>query len=105
MDITISSDPSSETLVRQLSVFKSSYQEKFYKIKEFDNEIISLLKPEEIEKELEEISSREDRFLLIIAKLDRALSKVTPLESFSSLQNTPMKLEILQNLSKLNYLN
>ena len=105
MDITISSDPSSETLVRQLSVFKSSYQEKFYKIKEFDNEIISLLKPEEIEKELEEISSREDRFLLIIAKLDRTLSKVTPIESFSTLQNILMKLEILQKLSKLNYLN
>ena len=48
MDITISSDPSNETLVRQLTVFKSSYQEKINKIKEFDNEIISLLKPEEI---------------------------------------------------------
>ena len=105
MDITISSDPSNETLVRQLTVFKSSYQEKINKIKEFDNEIISLLKPEEIEKELEEISSREDRFLLIIAKLDQTLSKVTPIESFSTLQNILMKLEILQNLSKLNYLN
>ena len=44
-----------------------------------------MLKPEESEKELEEIILREDSFLLIFAKLDRALSKVPPIESFSTL--------------------
>ena len=44
-----------------------------------------MLKPEESEKELEEIIPREDNFLLIFAKLDRALSKVPPIEFFSTL--------------------
>ena len=34
----------------QLTVFKNSFQEKFNKIKELDDEIINLLKPEENEK-------------------------------------------------------
>ena len=84
-EITDSFDPNNETLVIQLTALKSSYQEKFNKIKELDNEIINLLKPEESEKELEEIILREDSFLLIFAKLDRALSKVPPIESFSTL--------------------
>ena len=84
-DIADSLDPSNETLVIQLTALKNSYQEKFNKIKELDNEIINLLKPEESEKELEEIIPREDNFLLIFAKLDRALSKVPPIESFSTL--------------------
>ena len=75
-EITDSFDPSNETLVIQLTVLKSSYQEKFNKIKELDNEIINLLKPEESEKE---IILREDSFLLIFPKLDRALSKVPPI--------------------------
>ena len=77
-DITDSFDLSNETLIIQLRALKNSYQEKFNKIKELDNEIINLLKPEESEKELEEII--EDSFLLIFAKLDRALSKVPPIE-------------------------
>ena len=84
-DITDSFDLSNETLIIQLTALKNSYQEKFNKIKELDNEIINLLKPEESEKELEEIIPREDNFLLIFAKLDRALSKVPPIESFSTL--------------------
>ena len=44
-----------------------------------------MLKPEESEKELKEIILREDSFLLIFAKLDRALSKVPPIESISTL--------------------
>ena len=44
-----------------------------------------MLKPEESEKELEEIIPREYNFLLIFAKLDRSLSKVPPVESFSTL--------------------
>ena len=82
-DITDSFNPSNKTLVIQLTVLKNSHQEKFNKIKELDNEIINLLKPEESEKELEEII--EDSFLLIFAKLDRALSKVPPIESISTL--------------------
>ena len=57
------------TLVMQLTAFKSSYQEEFNKIKELDNEIIHLLKPKESEKELEEIISSEDSFLLLFPKL------------------------------------
>ena len=68
----------------QLTALKNSYQEKFNKIKEIDNEIIKLLKPEESEKELEEIIPREDSFLLIFVKLDQTLSKVPPVESFST---------------------
>ena len=83
--ITDSFEPNNETLVIQLTALKNNYQEKFNKIKELDNEIINLLKPEESEKELEEIIPREDNFLLIFAKLDRALSKVPPIESFSTL--------------------
>ena len=78
-------DPSNETLVMQLTALKSSYQDKFNKIKEPDNEIINLLKPEESEKELEEVITREDSFLLIFAKLDRTLSRVSLIESFSTL--------------------
>ena len=44
-----------------------------------------MLKPEESEKELEEIIPREDSFLLIFVKLDQTLSKVPPVESFSTL--------------------
>ena len=69
-DITDSFDPSNETLITQLTAFKNSYQEKFNKIKELDNEIINLLKSEESEKELEEIMPREDSFSLRFAKLD-----------------------------------
>ena len=83
--ITDSFEPNNETLVIQLTALKNNYQEKFNKIKELDNEIINLLKPEESEKELEEIIPREDNFLLIFAKLDRALSKVPPIESISTL--------------------
>ena len=60
-DITDSFDPSNETLVIQLTALKNSYQEKFNKIKELDNEIINLLKPEESEKELEKIIPRKDQ--------------------------------------------
>ena len=35
---------------------KSSYHEKFSKIKQLNNKIINLLKPEKSEKELEEIT-------------------------------------------------
>ena len=83
--ITDSFEPNNETLVIQLTALKNNYQEKFNKIKELDNEIINLLKPEESEKELEKIIPREDNFLLIFAKLDRVLSKVPPVESFSTL--------------------
>ena len=47
-----------------------------------------MLKPEKREKELEEIISREDSFLILFAKLDQALSKVTPIEPFSTLSVT-----------------
>ena len=65
IDITDSFDPSNETLVIQLTALKNSYQEKFNKIKELDNEIINLLKPEESEKELEEIIPGEEFFTYI----------------------------------------
>ena len=68
-DITDGFDPCNETLVMQLTAFKSSYQEEFNKIKELNNEIIHLLKPKESEKELEEIISSEDSFLLLFPKL------------------------------------
>ena len=84
-DITNSFNPSNKTLVIQLTVLKNSHQEKFNKIKELDNEIINLLKPEESEKELEEIIPKENSFSLLFAKLDRALSKVPPIESISTL--------------------
>ena len=47
-----------------------------------------MLKLEESEKELEEIITREDTFLLIFAKLDRTFSKAAPIESFSTLSVT-----------------
>ena len=103
-DITDGFDPSNETLVMQLTAFKSSYQEEFNKIKELDNEIIHLLKPEEREKELEEIISSEDSFLLIFPKLLIFYIKFTYILRYE-LQKVPIKLEILQNLSQLNYLN
>ena len=103
-DITDGFDPSNETLVMQLTAFKSSYQEEFNKIKELDNEIIHLLKPEESEKELEEIISSEDSFLLIFPKLLIFYIKFTYILRYE-LQKVPIKLEILQNLSQLNYLN
>ena len=81
-------DPNNETFVIQLTAVntvKNSYQEKFNKIKELDNKITNLQKPEESEKELEEIILREDNFLLIFAKLDWAFSKVPPIESLSTL--------------------
>ena len=103
-DITDSFDPSNETLVMQLTAFKSSYQEEFNKIKELNNEIIHLLKPKESEKELEEIISSEDSFLLIFPKLLIFYIKFTYILRYE-LQKVPIKLEILQNLSQLNYLN
>ena len=103
-DITDGFDPSNETLVMQLTAFKSSYQEEFNKIKELDNEIIHLLKPKESEKELEEIISSEDSFLLIFPKLLIFYIKFTYILRYE-LQKVPIKLEILQNLSQLNYLN
>ena len=103
-DITDGFDPSNETLVMQFTAFKSSYQEEFNKIKELDNEIIHLLKPKESEKELEEIISSEDSFLLIFPKLLIFYIKFTYILRYE-LQKVPMKLEILQNLSQLNYLN
>ena len=54
-EITDSFVPNNETWVIQLTALKSSYQENFNKIKKFNNQIINLLKPEENEKELEEI--------------------------------------------------
>ena len=105
-DITDSFESNNETLVIQLTALNNSYQENFNKTKEIDNEIINLLKPEESEKNWRKLS-QEDCFLLVFAKLDRALSKVPPQNHFLSyqLQNIQVKLEILQNLSKLNYLN
>ena len=102
--ITDGFDPSNETLVMQLTAFKSSYQEEFNKIKELDNEIIHLLKPKESEKELEEIISSGDSFLLIFPKIFIFYIKFTYILRYE-LQKVPMKLEILQNLSQLNYLN
>ena len=100
-DITDGFDPSNETLVMQLTAFKSSYQEEFNKIKELDNEIIHLLKPKESEKELEEIISSGDSFLLIFPKIFIFYIKFTYILRYE-LQKVPMKLEILQNLSQKN---
>ena len=86
-DITDSFESNNETLVIQLTALNNSYQENFNKTKEIDNEIINLLKPEESEKNWRKLS-REDCFLLVFAKLDRALSKVPPIESFSELSVT-----------------
>ena len=49
---------------------------KFSKIKELDDKILNLLKPEEKEIELEEITYRDDKIMFTIAKLDRNLNKI-----------------------------
>ena len=48
----------------------------FSKIKELDDKILNLLKPEEQEIELEEIIYRDDKIMFTIAKLDRNLNKI-----------------------------
>ena len=60
----------------KLTAFKHSFHEKFNKIKELDNKILNLLKPEETENKLEEIIYRGDKIMFTIAKLDRNLNKI-----------------------------
>ena len=60
----------------KLTAFKHSFHEKFNKIKELDDKILNLLKPEEKENELEEIIYRDDKIMFTIAKLDRNLNKI-----------------------------
>ena len=43
-------------LVIQLMALKNSYHEKLSKIKQLNNKIINVLKPEKSEKELEEVT-------------------------------------------------
>ena len=58
----------------KLATLKHGFHEKFNKIKELDNKIFNLLKPEEKESELEEIIYMNGKIMFTIAKLDRNLT-------------------------------
>ena len=73
LDLTRDFDPHNEDSV---TAFKHSFHEKFNEIKELDDKILNLLKPEEKENELEEIIYRDDKIMFTIAKLDRNLNKI-----------------------------
>ena len=66
----------------KLTAFKHSFHEKFNKIKELDDKILNLLKPEEKENELEEIIYRDEKIMFTIAKLDGNLNKIPSSVSF-----------------------
>ena len=68
----------------KLTAFKNNFHKKFNKIKELDDKILNLLKPEEKENELEEIIYRDDKIMFTIAKLDRNLNKIPSTVSLRS---------------------
>ena len=68
LDLTRDFDPHNEDSVIKLTAFKLSFHEKFNKIKELDDKILNLLKPEEKENELEEIIYRDEKIMFTIAK-------------------------------------
>ena len=76
LDLTRDFDPRNEDSMIKLIAFKHSFHEIFNNIKELDDKILNLLKPEEKENELEEVIYRNDKIMLIIAKLDRNLNKI-----------------------------
>ena len=76
LDLRRDFDPHNKDSVIKLSAFKHSFHEKFSKIKELDDKILNLLKPEEKEIELEEITYRDDKIMFTIAKLDHNLNKI-----------------------------
>ena len=69
---------------------KNNFLTKTQQIKTFDDEYLKLLKPEEFEIESNEIITRDDKNIRIIAKIDHVLSKVkiqqtTPVPNISTL--------------------
>ena len=63
LDLTRDFDPHNEDSVVKLTAFKHSFHEEFNKIKELDDKILNVLKPEEKENELEEIIYRNDKIV------------------------------------------
>ena len=84
LNLTRDFDPHSEDSVIKLTAFKHSFHEKFNKIKELDDKILNLLKPEEKENEIEKIMYRDDNIMFTIAKLDRNLNKIPSTVSLRS---------------------
>ena len=68
----------------KLTAFKHNFHKKFNKIKELDDKILNLLKPEERENEIEKIIYRDDNIMFTIAKLDRNLNKIPSTVSLRS---------------------
>ena len=60
----------------KLTASKHSFREKFNKIKELEDKISNLLKPEEKGNELEEIIYRDNKIMFTVAKLGRNLNKI-----------------------------
>ena len=69
-------DSNSDTIIR-LNTLKTSIQNKIDKIKGPDEQLLSQLNEKDSEKELDQILTREDKYLPTISKIDLHLSKPT----------------------------
>ena len=59
----------------KLTSAKVSLQDRINKVKQQDEEILKILKTEDMENELEQILIREEHFQILIARIERCLSK------------------------------
>ena len=101
-------DYENEQNLIELNSLKNSFLTKIQQIKTFDDGYLKLLKPEEFEIELNEIITRDDKNIRIVAKIDHVLNKVkiqqtTPVPNIStlSLANRETLTKIPAKLPKL----
>ena len=69
-------DSNSDTIIR-LNTLKTSILNKIDKIKGLDEQLLSQLNEKDLKKELDQILTREDKYLPTISKIDLRLSKPT----------------------------
>ena len=69
-------DGNFDTII-SLNTLKTSILNKIDKIKGLDEQLLSQLNEKNSEKELDQILTREDKYLLAISKIDLHLSKAT----------------------------
>ena len=78
-------DFGNEQHIVEIKTLKATFLNKIQQIKLLDNHILSLLKTEESEKELDEIVTRDDKNTRILTKIEHVLHKIKIKES----QNIP----------------
>ena len=104
LDILQNFEPENEESVFVLESLRDRLTEKLAKIKAIDDNILALLDQKESEKELDNITTRDDKLRLTLTKLEPNLKKVnirSPSVHSSSVSNRHNQNDVKVSLPKL----